>query len=193
MKNQPGFTLIETMIALVILGIIALMAEEGLSGSLRVKEKVEEQISDQDHLMTMVRYLQSDCAAISIMNGEQQPPSFVQGKQFVWLFRHVSSRQDYGWQFVGYKVEDHALKRYVSQTFIGKQEGLLALESLSKDPDQGIQTTSLSYEIEGVENQNFQAIWGDINKKNLQGLQISVTFIGKKAPLTISCSAEGYL
>ena len=36
MKNNHGFTLIETMVALLILGILGLMASQGLGGAFRV-------------------------------------------------------------------------------------------------------------------------------------------------------------
>ena len=46
MKNNHGFTLIETMVALLILGILGLMASQGLGGAFRVKDSVEGQIKE---------------------------------------------------------------------------------------------------------------------------------------------------
>ena len=46
MKNHQGFTLIETMVALLILGILGLMASQGLGGAFRVKDSVEAQIKE---------------------------------------------------------------------------------------------------------------------------------------------------
>ena len=59
MKNNQGFTLIETMVALLILGILGLMASQGLGGAFRVKDSVEGQIKDQDSLVVMLKHLQN--------------------------------------------------------------------------------------------------------------------------------------
>jgi prepilin-type N-terminal cleavage/methylation domain-containing protein len=57
MKNNQGFTLIETMVALLILGILGLMASQGLGGAFRVKDSVEGQIKDQEAVVVITAYL----------------------------------------------------------------------------------------------------------------------------------------
>jgi prepilin-type N-terminal cleavage/methylation domain-containing protein len=61
MKNNQGFTLIETMVALLILGILGLMASQGLGGAFRVKDNVEGQIKVQEAIVVMLKHLQKDC------------------------------------------------------------------------------------------------------------------------------------
>ena len=64
MKNNQGFTLIETMVALLILGILGLMASQGLGGAFRVKDSVEGQIKEQEAVVVMLKHLQNDCEAM---------------------------------------------------------------------------------------------------------------------------------
>lgn len=193
MKNNQGFTLIETMIALVILGIIALMAGQGLSSAFRVKEQVEGQIKVHEGFVVMVKYLQNDCEAMVKNIDEKLPPTFIQGNHYVWLMRHHSSRQANGWQLVGYTVEAQTLKRYVSETYVSHQEATRALASVAKDPDLGLKSAQLSYQLPQVSQQNIQAYWNSYSNRSPLGLNISLSMIGQRAPLTNSCIAEGTL
>jgi prepilin-type N-terminal cleavage/methylation domain-containing protein len=193
MKRNQGFTLIETMVALIILGLIALMAGQGLSGAFRVKNKVEHEIADHERFIAMMKYLQNDCEAMVKNTDQKLPPTFIQGSKFVWIMRHYSSRQANGWQLVGYTVEANSLKRFVSNTFTSALEAARVLEALSKDPDLGLASAQLTYQLEGVTKQNVQAFWSSYTNKSPVGLNISLSFLGSSIPLTNSCIAEGRL
>ncbi len=191
MKNNQGFTLIETMVALVILSLVALMASQGLSGAFRVKDKVEQQIIDHESFAVMMKYIQNDCEAM-VKNTEQKlPPTFLQGSKFAWIMRHYSSRQANGWQFVGYSVEENSLKRFVSEIYPSAQEAARVLASLSKDPDLGLSPVQLTDQLAGVTKQHIQAFWSSYSNKSPIGLNISFMMRGHGAPLTSSCIVEG--
>jgi prepilin-type N-terminal cleavage/methylation domain-containing protein len=193
MKRNQGFTLIETMVALIILGLIALMASQGLSGAFRVKRKVEYEIADHERFMVMMKYLQNDCEAMVKNTDQKLPPTFIQASKFAWILRHYSSRQVNGWQLVGYAVEANSLKRFVSDTYPSAQESARILEVLSKDPDLGLASAQLTYQLEGVTKQNIHAFWSSYSNKSPVGLNISLSFLGSAIPLTNSCIADGRL
>jgi prepilin-type N-terminal cleavage/methylation domain-containing protein len=193
MKNNQGFTLIETMVALLILGILGLMASQGLGGAFRVKDSVEGQIKDQDSLVVMLKHLQNDCEALVKNADEKLPPTFVQGNAYTWIMRHYSSAQANGWQFIGYTVENNTLKRYTTPAFSNKQEAADILAALSKDPDLGLASAQLSYQLPQVIRQKIEPYWSSYTKRSARGLQISLSLIDHKNPLTSSCIAEGKL
>lgn len=193
MKNNHGFTLIETMVALLILGILGLMASQGLGGAFRVKDGVEGQIKEHEAVVVMLKHLQNDCEAIVKNADEKLPPTFIQGNSYTWLMRHYSSMQANGWQFVGYTVEDNTLKRYITQSFSDKQDAVSILAALSKDPDLGIASAQLSYQLPRVLRQKIEPYWNSYTKRSVTGLQISLTLTGSRNPLTSSCIAEGKL
>jgi prepilin-type N-terminal cleavage/methylation domain-containing protein len=193
MKSNQGFTLIETMVALLILGILGLMASQGLGGAFRVKDSVEGQIKDQDTLVVMLKHLQNDCEAMIKNADEKLPPTFVQGNTYTWIMRHYSSVQANGWQFVGYTVENNTLKRYTTPPFSNKQEAVGMLAALSKDPDLGLASAQLSYQLPQVTRQKIEPYWSSYTKRSAIGLQISLSLVGNRNPLTSSCIAEGKL
>ena len=193
MKSNQGFTLIETMVALVILGLVALMASQGLSGAFRVKNKVEQQITDQESFAVMMKHIQNDCEAMVKNTDQKLPPTFLQGSKFIWIMRHYASRQANGWQFVGYTVEENSLNRFVSDIYPNVQEATRMLESLSKDPDLGLKPVQLTYQLAGVTRQNIQAFWSSYSNKSPTGLNISFSMIDRATPLTNSCIADGKL
>jgi prepilin-type N-terminal cleavage/methylation domain-containing protein len=193
MKNNQGFTLIETMVALLILGILGLMASQGLGGAFRVKDSVEGQIKDQEAVVIMLKHLQNDCEAMVKNADEKLPPTFIQGNTYTWIMRHYSSVQANGWQFVGYTVENNTLKRYTTPPFSNKQEAVGMLAALSKDPDLGLASAQLSYQLPQVTRQKIEPYWSSYTKRSAIGLQISLSLVGNRNPLTSSCIAEGKL
>jgi prepilin-type N-terminal cleavage/methylation domain-containing protein len=193
MRNHQGFTLIETMVALLILGILGLMASQGLGGAFRVKDSVEVQIKEHEAIVVMLKHLQNDCEAMVKNTDEKLPPTFIQGNTYTWLMRHYSSAQANGWQFVGYIVEDNALNRYTTPSFSNKQEAAGILAALSTDPDLGLPSAQLSYQLPRVLRQKIEPYWSSYTKRSALGLQISITRLGNRNPLTSSCIAEGKL
>ena len=193
MKNDQGFTLIETMVALLILGILGLMASQGLGGAFRVKDSVEGQIKDHETVVVMLKHFQNDCETMVKNADEKLPPSFIQGNTYTWIMRHYSSVQASGWQFVGYTVVDNSLKRYTTPPLSNKQDATQMLAALSKDPDLGLASAQLSYQLPRVLQQKIEPYWSSHTKTSAVGLQLSLSRVGMRAPLTTSCIAEGKL
>jgi prepilin-type N-terminal cleavage/methylation domain-containing protein len=193
MKKNQGFTLIETMVALLVLGILGLMASQGLGSAFRVKDTVEAQIKDHESMVVMIKYLQNDCETMVKNADEKLLPTFIQGNKYTWLMRHSSSVQANGWQFVGYTLEDNTLKRFTTEAYRNKQEATSILESLSKDPDLGLASAQMSYQLTRVVNYNMTAYWHSFTRRSASGLQISLSRIGDRSPLSTTCIVEGKL
>jgi prepilin-type N-terminal cleavage/methylation domain-containing protein len=193
MKKNQGFTLIETMVALLILGILGLMASQGLGSAFRVKDTVEGQIKDHESMVVMIKHLQNDCETMVKNVDEQLLPTFIQGNKYTWLMRHSKSVQGSGWQFVGYTLEDHTLKRYTTETYRNKQEAAQVLEALSKDPDLGLAAAQMSYQLTRVVNYKITPYWHSFKRRSASGLQISLSRIDDRSPVSASCIAEGKL
>jgi hypothetical protein len=107
--------------------------------------------------------------------------------------RHYSSVQANGWQFIGYTIEDNAFKRYITPPFSNKQETAGMLAALSTDPDLGLPSAQLSYQLPRVIRQKIEPYWSSYTKRSARGLQISLSLVGNQNPLTSSCIAEGKL
>jgi hypothetical protein len=107
--------------------------------------------------------------------------------------RRYSSLQANGWQFVGYIIEDNALKRYTTPPVSNQQDAVAILAALSKDPDSGLASAQLSYQLPRVVRQKIEPYWSSYTKRSAIGLQISLSLVGNRNPLTSSCIAEGKL
>jgi prepilin-type N-terminal cleavage/methylation domain-containing protein len=193
MRNDQGFTLIETLVALIIFALISLMAGQGLSSSIRVKERVENQIKMQDELIVMMKYFKSDCETMLNNLDERLPPTITLGNKYVWLIRHYSSPESNGWQLIGYTLDNHFLKRYATDVMPLKQDTVAMYLQLIKDPDLGLAAAKLSYQLPAVRQQNIEAIWSPLSRNVPLGLRISLVFDDIQTPLTSSCLAEGLL
>jgi len=193
MRNNHGFTLIETMAALLVLGILGLMTSQGLGGAFRVKDSIEGQIKDHEAVVVILKYFQNDCERMDNNKDGKLPPTFIQGNRYSWILRHYSSMESSGWQFVGYVLEDNSFKRFTTAPFSNKQDAVNILETLSKDPDLGVASTQLSFQLSGVMQQKIEPYWSSSTKRSASGLQISLSLRGSLAPLTSSCIAEGKL
>jgi prepilin-type N-terminal cleavage/methylation domain-containing protein len=193
MKNEYGFTLIETLVALVVFALISIMAGQGLSGAFKVKEQGESQIKRHEQLIVMMKYLKSDCEMMLNNIDERFPPPFIKGNKYAWLVRHYSGPEGNGWQLVGYTLENRTLKRYVTDIIPLRQDAATVYTQLIKDPDLGLASSKVSYQIPQVVNQDIQAIWSPLSRNIPLGLKISIFMEGIATPLSSSCLAEGLL
>ncbi len=197
MKSNQGFTLIEVMIALIIMAIIGIMTWRGLDGSLRSKEVIEQHIEEHKAIQTLINNWQNDCKGLT--NGlNSEIPNFVKGNKSFWLIKHISSINAQGWQIIAYTLTDKKLQRLQSVIFPTKAELETLWLSALKEPDLGGNNLQASFELDGISSQMFQLkyqnqISGSTLKSVLLGIEASWQFSAYTNRLTTSCLIENQL
>lgn len=197
MKSSQGFTLVEVMIALIIMAIIGIMSWRGLDGSLRSKEIIERHIEEHQAIQTFINYWQKDCRSLTTAI-DSEVPNFVKGNKNFWFIKHVSSINNQGWQIIGYTTTNERIKRLQSIIYPSKNDLEAQWLSVLKEPDLGGNDLQVSFELEGVSSQTFlpkyqSQISGGTLKQVLLGIEASWQFSAYKNPLRSSCLIENLL
>ena len=197
MKSNAGFTLVEVMIAMIIMAIIGLLSWRGLDGTLRAKEAIEQRITEHQTLQKFISLWQNDCK--NIPAGIDSPlPGFIKTNQNFWLIKHISTYNSQGWQIVLYRVDNTALKRLQTDTYASKNDLDEIWQKVLKNPDVPLPNFHETSEIKGIVNQVFEANYqnqtsGSTNKSGLFGLVGRWQFEAYSQPLVNSCLIENQL
>src|SRR5574343_1038725 len=95
-NQQKGFSLIEVMIALIIMSMLGLMAWRGLDGLIRGKERIEGYSIEQRDLHYALTLLERDCNAM--INGDNLSTTPVAiGSQTIWWLRDSGRNNKPNW------------------------------------------------------------------------------------------------
>lgn len=195
-SHNRGFTLIEMMVALLIMAIIGLMAWRGLDSLVRGKERIEAQNAQQRDLHYALTVLHRDCRMM-VLQDELGVPPVALGNHSVWWVRHVSLTGLPGWQIVGYRVQTAGLTRLISPAFNNKDKAIEAWKATLTSPDSGYSpadTQMLSREIQG---QKVTVLSDAPNKSTpIKGLklvwQLASNQPGNDRPVTRICLGGGF-
>ena len=133
-NKQRGFSLIEVMIALIIMSMLGLMAWRGLDGLIRGKERIEGYSIEQRDLHYALTLLERDCNAM--INGDNASTTPVAiGTHTVWWLRDGGRNNKPSWQLVGYRAGQSGLERLISSPFATRDAALDAWQGIAKAPD----------------------------------------------------------
>ena len=132
--NARGFSLIEMMIALVIMSMLGLMGWRGLDGLIRGKERIEGYSNEQRDLHYALTVLNRDCNAMIGGENLNAPPVAI-GKYSAWWIRDAGASNTPAWQLVGYTAAADGLERMISSPFNSRDAVLEAWQELLKAPD----------------------------------------------------------
>lgn len=134
--KDHGFTLIEMMIALVIMALIGLMAWRGLDGLIRGKERIDAHNLQQRDLQYALTLLDRDCR--SMLSEEHVGMAAVAlGSQSIWWMRTSSQSGQPSWQLVGYRTQNDGLYRLSSSPFPTRDKALETWRSVLSAPENG--------------------------------------------------------
>ncbi|MDE2615373.1 MAG: prepilin-type N-terminal cleavage/methylation domain-containing protein, partial [Burkholderiales bacterium] len=64
MRSEQGFTLVEVLVALLVLSIMAAMAWQGVDGIVRTRDASQRQLEQTLRLQTVLAQWQTDLAAV---------------------------------------------------------------------------------------------------------------------------------
>ena len=197
MKSSEGFTLIEVMIALIIMAMIGMMSWRGLDGSLRSKEIIERHIEEHHAIQTLINLWQKDCRGLS-SGVDSEIPNFVRGNKNFWLIKHVSSMHAQGWQIIVYTNSNNKIQRLQSIVVPTKNELEVQWLNALKEPDLDLKNLQVSFELDGISSQIFQLKFqnqasGNTLRQVLLGIEASWEFTGYTNRLTSSCLVENLL
>lgn len=135
-KGQDGFSLIEVMIALVIMSMLGLMSWRGLDGLIRGKERIEAYSRQHRDMHYALALLDRDCNAMLRAETLGSPPVLID-KESVWWLRFMSTTDKPAWQLVGYQTREDGLYRLITAPFPTKDLASEAWQTLIKAPDKG--------------------------------------------------------
>lgn len=193
--DARGFTLIEMMVALVIMAIIGLMAWRGLDGLIRGKERIEAHAEQQRDLQYALTLLDRDCLSMVIDDQIGQPVAL--GSRSVWWLRHNANGGMPAWQIVGYRTQTDGLYRALSPVFANKDKALEAWRGLSAAPDGGYSQAELQLITKQIVRQDTTVLSNAPNITTpVKGLKVlwylAANQPGNEQPVTRICLAGGF-
>lgn len=136
---EHGFTLIEVLIGLVIMGVIAIMAWRGMDTLLRSHTGVLERSVQQKIITDMVEQWMRDCesmiSAEELANWQRGLLPFVQGAQQTWWLRSTQAANRWSWQLVGYTLREGELQRWASGPLSDANDAISLWAGVYREPD----------------------------------------------------------
>jgi general secretion pathway protein J len=125
-KRRPGFTLIEVMVALVVMSLLAVMAWQGVDGMIRARDASQQRLEATLRLSTALAQWQQDLASI------QETPS-LPGLRFDGASLTLTRRTPAGLQLVVWSLRSGRWLRWSSPsttTSAGLQDSWLRSQQL---------------------------------------------------------------
>lgn len=195
-NRSRGFTLIEMMVALVIMSIIGLMAWRGLDGLIRGKERAESHSAQQRDVHYALTLLDRDCRLMVSQEDLGVAPVAL-GNRSVWWVRQVSLTGLPGWQIVGYRVQADGLTRMISPAFGNKDKVIEAWKAALTSPDSGVSPVDSQFLGNEIVRQTVTVLSDAPNKITpIKGLkfiwQLAGNDPGNDRPVTRVCLGGGF-
>lgn len=156
-KADAGFTLIEVMVAMIIMVIVGLLAWRGMDAMLRSKENIEGRAKQDAIYFQLVRQFERDCQEM-IPQAELDVPLYSVGTKNIWWLRRYSETKQTSWVVVGYGVTASGLQRWISRPLTNKSDVLSVWQSMIRDPDLTSSEMKISLELPEVINQQASVI-----------------------------------
>jgi len=192
--KDAGFTLVEVMVALLIMAIVGLMAWRGMDSLIRGREIIEGRAKQDAVYLQLVYQFERDCQEM-LPSTALEVPQYAAGNKNIWWLRRYSETNPVSWIIVGYGATPIGLQRWMGRPLVNKSEALAAWQSMLRDPDLISSEMKVSFELPEVISQQVSIITNDPlpEKGNgaplLAGLNIRWGLKNIPFPITRSCLA----
>jgi general secretion pathway protein J len=193
---EAGFTLIEVMVALVVIAIVGLMAWRGMDAMIRGQENIEGRAKQDALYFQVVRQFERDCQEI-ILSSNLDIPVYAAGQKNIWWLRRYEQANQVNWAIVGYGISENGLRRWVSRPLTNKPDALGLWQAILRDPDLVSSTMKMTLEAPEIISQEATVITNTpsqgSNPTQLSGINIRWGLRTIPFPITRSCLAGASL
>lgn len=191
-NQEDGFTLIEALVALMIMAIVGLMAWRGMDAMIRGRENIESRGKQDALYVQLVRQFERDCSE-KVINTDFDLATFSIGEKNVWWLRHHHENNQHSWMIVGYGIGPAGLQRRTSRAFLLRSDVLLSWQSILRDPDLPASNMNTTLELAEITVQQAEAfvnkssILSTNNEIHLDGINMRWIIQNTPFPITRSC------
>ena len=155
--SEAGFTLIEVLVALIIISIVGLMAWRGMDAMMRGQENIEGRAKQDAVYIQLIRQFERDCQEIT-SDSTLDLPSYSVGDKNIWWVRRYEQANQSNWIIVGYGISANGLRRSVSRPLVNKTDILGLWQPVLRDPDLVSSNMKTSLEVSEIIYQEANAI-----------------------------------
>ena len=190
--SESGFTLIEVLVALIVISMVGLMAWRGMDAMMRGQENIESRAKQDAVYMQLIRQFERDCQEI-IPSTTLDIPSYSVGEKNIWWVRRYEQANQIHWVIVGYGISTNGLRRLVSRPLANKTDILGLWQPVLRDPDLISSNMKISLEIPEIIYQETNAITSAASQatmsNQLAGLSMRWGIKNIPFPISRSCLA----
>ncbi len=155
--SDAGFTLIEVMVAMIVMGVVGLLAWRGMDTMLRSKENIEGRAKQDAVYFQLVRQFERDCQEM-ITGTQLTVPPYSAGIKNIWWLRRYSETKQTSWVIVGYGITPTGLQRWISRPLANKSDALAIWQPLVRDPDLASSEIKVTLELPDIISQQANVI-----------------------------------
>lgn len=187
--SEAGFTLIEVLVALIVISIVGLMAWRGMDAMMRGQENIAGKAKQDAVYTQLIRQFERDCQEIT-SESTLDMPSYSVGDKNIWWVRRYEQSNQINWIIVGYGISANGMRRFVSRPLVNKTDILGLWQPVLRDPDLVSSNMKISLEIPEIIYQEANAITNAPGQGSMsaQLAGISMRWGIKNIPLPISRS-----
>jgi prepilin-type N-terminal cleavage/methylation domain-containing protein len=192
--SEHGFTLIEVLIGLVIMGVIAIMAWRGMDTLLRSHAGVLERSVQQKIITDVVEQWMRDCesmiSAEELASWQRGLLPFVQGAQQTWWLRSTQAANRWSWQLVGYTLREGQLQRWASGPLSDANDAISLWAGVYREPDLLPASVQQTLILPAINAQRWSVDYaGTAGASSPMSLQVEWRSAGWPHPLVRHCLA----
>ncbi len=191
--SDAGFTLIEVLVALIIVSIAGLLAWRGMDAMIRGQKNIEGKAKQDAVYFQLVRQFERDCQEM-LPSSNLDSPVYSVGQKNIWWLRRYDQTNQINWVIVGYGTSAYGFRRWVSPPLANKSDINKVWQSVLRDPDLVSSNMKTTLEIAEIISQEASAITNNpsqgLNTPQLAGFNIRWELKNTPFPITRSCLAE---